>query len=229
MTQRKRTKSSDNPFNIRQNLPRRCKDVQPYYAIDIEFEEDDDDPDRRSLVRKKGLGSSKRSASDTSRAQEDNQQQAMPLSILSWLFDLKVVKEQEIIWCKNRTDETVVEEGRLTRAGIICCCCRQFLSVSDFWVHKGDLFADKCYENMFIGETGVSLLTCMIEAWNKHSVPARDGYHHVVRRPRVTDNHDDSCLICADGGDLMCCEKCPSTYHPRCIGLQVGLSSSFSI
>jgi hypothetical protein len=30
---------------------------------------------------------------------------------------------------------------------------------------------------------------------------------------------DDYCFICAEGGNLMCCERCPRTVHPQCIGL----------
>lgn len=32
-------------------------------------------------------------------------------------------------------------------------------------------------------------------------------------------DHESHCLVCWDGGDLVCCDLCPAAYHPRCLGL----------
>lgn len=37
---------------------------------------------------------------------------------------------------------------------------------------------------------------------------------------RSTDRHGSYCGICMDGGDLLCCDGCPTAVHPFCIGLE---------
>ncbi|MEW5298327.1 MAG: hypothetical protein WDW36_001466 [Sanguina aurantia] len=32
--------------------------------------------------------------------------------------------------------------------------------------------------------------------------------------------HNDYCQVCWDGGDLLCCDHCPASYHPACLGLK---------
>ncbi|KAK4253542.1 hypothetical protein QN277_010201 [Acacia crassicarpa] len=34
------------------------------------------------------------------------------------------------------------------------------------------------------------------------------------------DGYYYECLLCEDGGRLICCEKCPGTYHRKCLGLR---------
>ncbi|WAR14920.1 CHD3-like protein [Mya arenaria] len=31
------------------------------------------------------------------------------------------------------------------------------------------------------------------------------------------DDHNEFCRVCKDGGELMCCDRCPSSYHPHCL------------
>jgi hypothetical protein len=35
------------------------------------------------------------------------------------------------------------------------------------------------------------------------------------------DSSDDACGVCADGGELLCCDSCPCTFHPECLGVKV--------
>jgi SWI/SNF-related matrix-associated actin-dependent regulator of chromatin subfamily A member 5 len=30
-------------------------------------------------------------------------------------------------------------------------------------------------------------------------------------------NHDSWCLICWDGGDMLCCDRCPASFHEHCL------------
>ncbi|KAL0291258.1 UNVERIFIED_CONTAM: Increased DNA methylation 1, partial [Sesamum radiatum] len=34
-----------------------------------------------------------------------------------------------------------------------------------------------------------------------------------------TEEHDDLCSICEDGGDLLCCANCPRGFQTECVGL----------
>ncbi|XP_066364180.1 uncharacterized protein [Miscanthus floridulus] len=35
------------------------------------------------------------------------------------------------------------------------------------------------------------------------------------------DSSDDACGVCADGGELLCCDSCTSTFHPECLAIKV--------
>ncbi len=31
------------------------------------------------------------------------------------------------------------------------------------------------------------------------------------------EEHGEYCKVCKDGGELLCCDYCPGTYHMRCL------------
>lgn len=39
-----------------------------------------------------------------------------------------------------------------------------------------------------------------------------------LQRAGVDYEHDDACLLCKDGGLLICCDGCPAAYHAECLG-----------
>ena len=40
----------------------------------------------------------------------------------------------------------------------------------------------------------------------------------VVKENKVQNR--DHCSVCRDGGDLLCCDRCPKSFHLDCIGLK---------
>lgn len=88
--------------------------------------------------------------------------------------------------------------------GIFCSCCNSEVSPSQFEAHAGWASRRKPYLHIYTSN-GVSL--------HELSISLSKG-----RKFSSTDN-DDLCSICADGGDLLCCDGCPRAFHRDCVPL----------
>ncbi|OIS99691.1 increased dna methylation 1 [Nicotiana attenuata] len=94
-----------------------------------------------------------------------------------------------------------------------------FLVDPQLGTHAGGT-SSKPYEKIFIAETCSSLLSCMIQAWD---LPEERNYRrfNLIENEDASDSCDDACMICADGGVLLCCDKCSTTYHhDKCLGMK---------
>ncbi|CAN7058548.1 unnamed protein product [Brassica rapa subsp. trilocularis] len=127
-------------------------------------------------------------------------------TMLGWMIDSAIVPLNGKVECKNT-------QGIITKEGIRCNCCAELFSALDFEVHSGG----KPFKSLYV-EGGNSILQCFLESWNKQSEAVLKGFHVVDFGSG--DQNDDTCAICGDGGDLTCCDGCPSTFHQSCLGIK---------
>ncbi|KAL9275899.1 Increased DNA methylation 1-like protein [Drosera capensis] len=134
-------------------------------------------------------------------------------TVLSWLVDMGEISINQVIQFRHSKGDNVVKDGVVTRGGIMCKCCSELLSLSGFKMHAGFEPSSHCL-NLFM-ESGKPFTLCQLQAWSLEYKAKKNGTPTV--QEDESDHNDDSCGWCGDGGELLCCDNCPSTYHQACI------------
>eukprot|EP00249_Psilotum_nudum_P022746 c28630_g2_i1 orf=42-2834(+) len=136
-------------------------------------------------------------------------------TVISWLIDRGVLSEKEKLYYIDKETNRVLKDGATTCDGILCKCCKEIFTIANFEAHAGSKLQRAGANIVF--RSGKSLLDCQRQAWD---------IENELRKPHnyvgVTDSdrNDDTCTLCGDGGDLICCDNCPSTFHTTCLQIE---------
>ncbi|KAJ1430388.1 Zinc finger, PHD-type [Sesbania bispinosa] len=129
-----------------------------------------------------------------------------PRTIVSWLIDNGVVLLDSKVFCRGTNN--VVKNGRLLRSGIACDCCGNIFTLTRFETHAS-CTRHRPSTSIFL-ENGTSLLQCQMDALRFLDNMQRDNFQ---------DRNESVCSICRYGGELVLCDRCPSSFHLSCLGL----------
>ncbi|MCO5599267.1 hypothetical protein L7F22_053368 [Adiantum nelumboides] len=133
-------------------------------------------------------------------------------TVFAWMIDRGAVLEREKIFLLDKGNHQVLKEGVVTRDGILCSCCKRVFSVHSFEAHAESKFSD--WHQALVFTSGKRLLDRQLKAWDAE-VHLRKAHNYIGISE--DDTNDDTCLLCGDGGDLICCDGCPSTFHASCL------------
>ncbi|KAJ4748623.1 Acyl-CoA N-acyltransferase with RING/FYVE/PHD-type zinc finger protein [Rhynchospora pubera] len=175
-----------------------------------------------------------RSKTENNSDNKNNNKPSTKLTILSKLIETGTLTDNQPVMYvsedNGRGTGTSILSGKVTRDGIFCDCCQETITVQEFESHAGS-DAKKPWENVFLA-SGKTLLNCLGEGWNSarqsEKLESTKGKEKNMEMYEEGDESDDTCGICADGGRLICCDGCPSTFHQECLNLEALPEGSWS-
>ncbi|KAH9778926.1 Increased DNA methylation 1 [Citrus sinensis] len=142
-------------------------------------------------------------------------------TVLSWLIIAGIIALNDVIQYRNPKDDAVIKDGLVTNNGIICKCCNLVFSVSQFKIHAGFKPNRPCLN--LVMESGKPFTLCQLQAWSDEYKSRKSATRAGTVETDEDDKNDDSCGICGDGGELICCDNCPSAFHQACLSIQLKL------
>ncbi|KAH6782674.1 hypothetical protein C2S51_007967 [Perilla frutescens var. frutescens] len=138
-------------------------------------------------------------------------------TLLAWMIDLGSVPLDGKVTYKRGRNKRMLLEGKITKEGICCDCCNITHTIRAFESHA-EKTPGRSFRNIYL-DSGNSLLQCLVDSWNKHV--ETDKIEFVCVDVEGDDPNDDTCNVCGDGGELICCDSCPSTFHNGCLRIEI--------
>ncbi|KAL6578686.1 hypothetical protein OROMI_008902 [Orobanche minor] len=138
-----------------------------------------------------------------------------PRTVLSWLIDNDVVLPRARVEYRGRNG-LAMAEGRIAREGIKCSCCGVIFTLTKFEAHAGST-NHRPSANIFLDD-GRSLMECQSQL--KQCKSNGCATSQSWRKTNDIKANNDICSICRYGGDIVLCDRCPSSFHTQCIGLK---------
>ncbi|CAN6295465.1 unnamed protein product [Urochloa humidicola] len=137
-------------------------------------------------------------------------------TVLSLLIEKNVLLPRDKVTYKQIIDGPVIKEGSIGRNGIKCMCCNEIFTLENFEVHAGSS-TPLPSAHMFLKD-GRSLSQCLVEFMGVNK--PRDSLHTRLKGRNSDLESDSICSVCHDGGEILLCDNCPSSYHHDCVGLE---------
>ncbi|KAI3984479.1 hypothetical protein MKX01_000142 [Papaver californicum] len=142
----------------------------------------------------------------------------IPRTVLSWLIEHNVVMPRVKVCYLSVKDGSIIGEGEINCNGIKCNCCEDVFGLSNFGRHVGSYYTQPS-ARIFL-QDGRSLLDCQKQLLkNQLNCIAVEPCKR-IKRDLVERMNDDICSVCQYGGELVLCDRCPSSFHLNCLGIK---------
>lgn len=185
----------------------------------VEQNEEVNDPGPNSIMEISPSSLERQAANKKRGSPSSDRVRSCKKTTFLWLIDSKIIKEDERVSYRSASIEKPLA-GRITRGGILCSCCQEEISMWTFESHAGSTLRQP-YKHIYIHRKRKTLRRCMIDVWQHAREQKRRRMFLYAPKETDADQDDDVCSVCGDGGDLICCDRCPSTYHLSCINIEV--------
>ncbi|GKE80464.1 zinc finger, RING/FYVE/PHD-type, acyl-CoA N-acyltransferase, Jas TPL-binding domain protein [Tanacetum coccineum] len=136
--------------------------------------------------------------------------------VLGSLIENNIVERGSTVSYLSRKDGRVMKKGRVYEDGIKCDCCDDMFLLTRFEAHAGSTNRRPAANLFFDDKRSIS--DCQIQLHLESVLPADDD-KSTKSLDYVTDTNDDYCSFCYNGGELLLCDSCTSSFHSTCIGL----------
>ena len=160
---------------------------------------------RKSTTSASAVPSSRRPRTNNSSTSGTATAGAKKHTILTWLIDCGVLKENEKVSYADSTSFATKASGAVTRAGIQCTCCNTAMAPPTFWSYAGS--EDSAPWERLLLKSGKSLLECVREAWqgdDLRTLHAKQKARAALEKERERSTQEKKRAVCAQTADSCC-------------------------